>query len=387
MLVAGEASGDGHAAKLVGALRDLSPETDFEFFGCAGPRMRDGGVDAVVKADDLAIMGVPEIARALPVFLDAFKRLKTAARERKPDAVVLIDFPEFNLKLAKSLKKIGLTVVYYISPQLWGWRKYRRRTIRDHVDLLLSIVPFEKDWYAEHGIENVEYVGSPLAREVKPSVSREDFRREHAIDPQVPVIALLPGSRHKELTRILPPMLEAAALVKKRDDRCRFVLALAATRREDEVTDALKIAKRNSKFDIPAPIIVKDRTYDAVNAADAAAVASGTATLETGIIGTPMAIVYKTSGFNYRLVRPLIDVEHFGMINLIAGKRIVAELIQDDFTPVSLSEELTRLLEPKVNAEIRNELQAAVEKLGSGGASKRAAAAIFKIVTGRSKSA
>ena len=380
MLVAGEPSGDGHSAKLVKALREAAPDADFEFFGSAGIRMREAGVEPIVKADDLAIMGVPEIARAFPKFLRAFRSLKNAALSKRPDVVVLTDFPEFNLKLAKSLKRSGFKIIYYISPQLWGWRKYRRRTIEKHVDLLLTILPFEKAWYADHGIENVEYVGSPLVNEVKPTWSREEFRTKHSINLDSKLVAILPGSRHKEITRILPPMLEAVLLMENADADLQFVIALASTRNESEVWDAVA-AVRAKGMKVPENIfVVKDETYDAVTASDAAAVASGTATLETGILGTPMAIVYKTSGLNYKLVRPLIKIDHFGLINLIAGKRVAAEMIQNDFTPTALAKELSRLLDPDVNATVRDELHEAAAKLGEGGASKRAAEAILKLI-------
>lgn len=380
MIVAGEASGDAHAAKLVQALRGASPDTQFEFFGSAGVRMRAAGVEPVVRADDFGIMGLPEIAKALPVFLGAFRDLKSAAIERKADAVILVDFPEFNLKLAKALKRKGLKIVYYISPQLWGWRKYRRRAIRDHVDLLLTILPFEKNWYAEHRITNVEYVGSPLANEVRPSLSKEDFCAKHGLDPDRRIIALLPGSRHREITRILPLMLETAAMMAQRDKHLQFIIALASVRNTNEVEQASSGATRTG-LKLPKILItVQDETYNALNSADAAAVTSGTATLETGIIGTPMAIVYKTSGFNYKLIRPLITVEHFGLVNLIAGERIVKEMIQNDFTSQNLAEELFRLLEPNENTWMRAKLKETVEKLGSGGASKRAAETIVRLL-------
>lgn len=380
MIVAGESSGDGHAAKLVNALRQSAPNTAFDFFGSAGERMRDVGVEPVVLADDLAIMGIPEIARALPVFIAAFQKLTKAAAERRPDVVVLVDFPEFNLKLAKSLKKRGFKVIYYISPQLWGWRKYRRRTIRKHVDLLLTILPFEADWYSERGIENVEYVGSPLVNEVTPNTSRNDFRARHSLDEEGPLIALLPGSRHKEITRILPPMLEAARAMVDLDERLQFVIALSSTRSRSEVENAIAAAKLTGAKFLDHLRVVKDETYDALNASDAAAVASGTATLETGMIGTPMAIVYKTSSFNYKMIRPLIKIDHFGLINLIAGERIVNEMIQNDLTPENLKSELVRLLEPETNLKVRAKLKAAVEKLGKGGASDRAAASILRVL-------
>ncbi len=380
MLVAGEASGDAHGARLVSALRALAGD-NFEFFGCAGPEMRSVGVEPVVRADDLAIIGIPEIARSIGKFLKAFRRLGRAATSRKPDAVVLIDFPEFNLRLAKSLKRNGIRVIYYISPQLWAWRKYRRWTIRDSVDLLLTVLPFEKEWYAKYGIANVEYVGNPLANEVRPSVSKEDFRRAHGLTTAAPLIALLPGSRHKELAKILPIMLDAALELLRADPELQFAVCLASTRNEAEVETAFeKLGERGSPLAARLRVI-KGETYDALNASDAAAVTSGTATLEAGIIGTPMAIVYKASGFNYKLLRPLIKVEHFGLINLIAGERIATELIQDDLTSNILAGELVRLLEPETNAMVRRQLKNAVKKLGDGGASKRAAEAVLRLIS------
>lgn len=377
MIVAGEASGDTHAAKLVHALRDVEPDTDFQFFGAAGPKMRDEGVDAVVKSDGLAIVGLAEIAVALPMFLKAFNDLKRATVERKPDVVILVDFPDFNLKLAKTLMRKGFRIVYYISPQLWAWRKYRVRSIKKYVDLMLTILPFEKDWYAKHGVENVEYVGSPLAREVHSNIGKEEFCRKNYIDPSKPIVALLPGSRHKEIVRILPVMLTAASEISRQNENIQFLIAMASNRNMSDVKRAIDNAESQG---IPLPRtlnVLEGETYDALNAADAAAVTSGTATLEAGIIGTPMAIVYKTSTLNYKLFEPMINVPHYGLINLIAEKRVATELIQAEFTAETLSDELLRLLEPDTNAAMRAELKIASDKLGHGGASKRAAEAIL----------
>ena len=378
MLVAGEASGDAHAAKLVNALRETAPETNFEFFGAAGKKMRDAGVEAIVKSDNLSIVGLPEIARALPMFLKVFQKLKQSAIERKPHAVILVDFPDFNLKLAKTLKKQGIKIIYYISPQLWAWRKYRVKTVKSSVDLVLTILPFEKDWYRRHGFEKVEYVGSPLAREVKAKLSREEFCAEYNLDASKPVIALLPGSRHKEIARVLPILLETAALTAEENPEIQFVIALAENRREAEVEAAIAEIK-NKNLKLPASLVtVKNKTYDALGAANAAAVTSGTATLETAIIGTPFAIVYNTSRFNWYALRPLISVEHYGLANLIAGKRLVKELIQNDFTAENLSAELFRLLETETNQTMRESLNEIAETLGHGGASARAAEFILR---------
>lgn len=376
MLVAGEASGDAHAAKLVGALRENAPAANFEFFGATGAQMRQNGVETIIKNDDLAIVGLPEIARALPVFWNAFKIVKSAAIEKKPDAVILVDFPDFNLRLAKSLKKRGLKIVYYISPQLWAWRGYRRKTIADSVDLLLTILPFEKDWYARRGIRHVEYVGNPLAGEVKSGLTKNEFRAKHDLDQTKPVISLLAGSRHKELVRILPPLLETAALMETGNKDLQFVVTLAPTRRRAEVEEAKNKVRRPPRN----LTVVKGETREALNASDAAAVTSGTATLEAAILNVPTAIVYKTSALNYRLLRPIISVEHFGLINLIAGERLAREFIQDDFTPEHLARELFRLLEPETNEKVRERLREVTAALGTGGASKRAAQAILRLL-------
>ena len=377
-MVAGEASGDLHAAKLANALREEC--SDVQLFGACGPRMREAGVDSVVDADNLSIIGLPEIGRALPMFIRVFRDLKAAAIERRPDVIVLIDFPDFNLKLAKSLKKLGFKIVYYISPQLWAWRKYRIRTVKKYVDLLISILPFEKDWYSKHGVDHVEYVGSPLAREVHPTQSRDEFREMHGLSKEDLLIALLPGSRHKEIVRILPEMLLTVALMSAEAPKMQFVIAAASDKSRADIGRAINDALGNGLKLPENLLVVQNETFNAVNSADVAAVASGTATLETGIIGTPMAIVYKTSVLNYKLLRPLIDVEHFGLINLIAGERVAAELIQDDFSPESLAAELMRLMEPKENARARNKLNDASDKLGHGGASKRAAEAIIRVI-------
>lgn len=380
MIVAGEASGDSHAAKLCSAIRELDPNTEFRFFGSAGPKMRDAGVERVVRADELSIVGLIEIGRALPMFISAFRRLKRAASERQPDVVVLVDFPDFNLKLARALKNKGYKIVCYISPQIWAWRQYRMRSVRKYIDLLLTILPFEKDWYAERGIHHVEYVGNPVASEVHPDSTKESFCRRHGLDPEARIITMLPGSRHKEIVRILPEMLRAAAVLMRKDREIQFIVAFAAERHRNEFEAAQAKISEGDRILTEKIKVVSAETYDALFAADAAAVTSGTATLETGIIGTPMAIVYKTSVLNYRLLRPLIDVEHFGLINLIGGDRIASELIQDDFTPGTLADELSRILEPETNSRIRKQLKVAADKLGQGGASKRAAAAILNLI-------
>jgi lipid-A-disaccharide synthase len=378
MIVAGEASGDAHAAALVRALRQAAPETQIDFFGSTGAQMRAAGVDSVVHADELAILGLWEVGQALPKFWRAFGELKRAATERKPAAVVLVDWPDFNLRLARWLHRRGVPVIYYISPQLWAWRSYRVHSVSRDVDLLLSILPFEKDWYAARGMTQVEYVGHPLSGEVRAGYGREEFCRRNDLDPARPVVTLLPGSRHKELVRILPPMLDAADLMAKQRSDIQFVIVVAPNRNPGEARDIIAGHDSSLKNSVR---LVHHETREALAAADAAAVASGTATLEAALLGTPLVIVYKESALNWHTLGSLITAEHYGLANLIAGRRIVTELIQDQLSGESLAAELLGLLDPVRNAAMRSELKSVAEKIGEPGASGRAARAILDFLS------
>jgi len=376
MLVAGEESGDAHAAALVRALREAAPGARFELFGSTGAATAREGVEPVVREEDLAITGLVEIARALPRFWAAYKALKKAALERRPDAVVLVDWPDFNLALARALRRRGVRVVYYISPQLWAWRSYRVRQVRRDVDLLLTILPFERGWYAERGVEHVEFVGHPLAGSVTSRLTREEFCARHQLDPTRPTVALLPGSRRKEFERITPVMLDAAARLLKEIPDAQFVLALAARRSQEEAARAVE-AHAEAAALAPRIRIAYDEAREALAASDAAAVCSGTATLEAALLATPLVVVYKESALNWHTLGRLIEVEHYGLVNLVAGRRLAPELMQDDFTGDTLARELRALLDPGRNADVRAQLRAATARLGEGGASRRAAEAML----------
>jgi len=378
MLVAGEPSGDAHAAHLVNELREVAPDAQFEFFGSTGAQMRAQGVDPIVIADDLAILGLVEIGRVLPKFWLAFRQLKHAAIERRPDAVILVDWPDFNLRLARSLHRRGLKIIYYISPQLWAWREYRTRNSGRDVDLLLSILPFEKDWFAARGVSQVKYVGHPLAGEVQARYDRAEFSRRNGLDSSRPIVALLPGSRHKEVVRILPPMLGAASVIAKQRDDIQFVVVVAPNRDPQEARDIIAASKNDASEN--SLRIVHHETREALSAADAAAVASGTATLEAALLGTPLVIVYKESRINWHTLGRLITAEHYGLANLIAGRRLVTELIQDDLNAERLAKELLLLIEPERNRSMRADLHEVAEKLGEGGASRRAADEILSFI-------
>lgn len=381
MLVAGEASGDAHAAALVRALRSCAPDISFEFYGSTGAQMRAAGVETVVRADKLAILGLLEIGRALPKFWRAFRTLRRAAIERRPDAVIFVDWPDFNLKLARSLHGKGLRTIYYISPQLWAWRAHRLHSIRRDVDLMLCILPFEPEWYGARGYKQAQFTGHPLVGEVRASYGREEFCARLGLDAARPIVALLPGSRHKELERILPPMLDAASVLARSRPETQFVIALAPARAQAEAERIIN-DKRNSGAHTLPPVlrIVHNETREALAAADAAAVASGTATLEAAILETPLVIVYKESFINWHTLGRLISAEHYGLVNLIAGERLSTELMQKDLTGERLALELSALLDKERNQTVRKELRRIVRLLGAGGASVRAADVILRAV-------
>jgi lipid-A-disaccharide synthase len=378
MIVAGEASGDALGAGLARALREQAPGVRFDLFGSTGRQMRAAGVESIVRSDDLAIVGLVEEARALPRFWRAYQALKRAALARRPAAVVLIDWPDFNMRLARVFRRRGLKVIYYVSPQLWAWRSYRVRNVRRDVDLLLAILPFEPAWYAARGVTHVEFVGHPLVGEVEPRYNRAEFCRRNRLDPTRPIVALLPGSRRKEVERILPPMLEAASIIARAHPRVQFVIPLAPARSPAEIEPLVVPAAHNGSPLAATLRVTQGETREALAAADVAAVASGTATLEAGLLGTPLVVVYKESALNWHTLGRLINVEHYGLINLIAGERLATELMQDEFTGERLAGELLMLLDQKRNAAFRARLAEITAGLGAGGASQRAACAILR---------
>lgn len=372
MIVAGEASGDKHGAKLVAAMRALRPDLSLEFFGAGGDEMRLAEIETLVDAREVAIMGAVEVARALPKFLRVFRQLREAANERKPRLVILIDWPEFNLRLAKRLKRDGHRVIYYISPQIWAWRSYRIHAIKRDVEKMLVILPFEKDYYERAGVE-VDYVGHPLLDSVRVTATRDEFCSRHRLDPSRPIIALLPGSRHSELKYILPPMIEAARLLNQSHPHFQFILPLARTFERGE------IASQTGSINLR---VIEHDTYNSIAAADLTIAASGTATLETAIIGSPLIVVYRASNLNWRIFRPLINTPFVGMPNLIAGREIAPELLQDDLNGERLAKLIVAFLNDPARLErSRADLAEVRRKLGEAKASERAASRILDILT------
>jgi lipid-A-disaccharide synthase len=372
MIVAGEASGDRHGAALAQALRRLYPETAFEMFGAGGEEMRAAGVETLVDAREVAIIGIPEIARGLGKLYGAYRKLLKAARERRPAAIVLIDWPDFNMRLARALRRAGLRIVYYISPQVWAWRRYRVRALRRDVDRMLVILPFEVEFYEDKGMV-VEYVGHPLVEAVQPTMTRDEFCKQYHLDESRPIIALLPGSRQKEIHYHVPVMLDAARRLKDP----QFVLPIASTINRDHVAALLAQTP-----DAPPVRLIERDTYNALFHAAFAIVASGTATVETALASTPMVIIYRASQLNWRLIRPLIHLDTFGMVNLIAGRRIVPELMQHDATGERIAAEVQSLLtDPQRLAQMRRDLEEVRQRLAEGGGAgaERAARAVMQV--------
>jgi lipid-A-disaccharide synthase len=408
MIVAGEASGDKHGASLAKALKRLNPQIKYQMFGSGGEEMRAAGVETLVDARDVGIIGVLEIARAMGKLYRAYRTLISAARSKRPSAIVLIDWPDFNMRLAKRLHSEGFKVIYYISPQVWAWRKYRIRALRRDIDQMLVILPFEEEFYKRAGLE-VRFVGHPLAEAVRTTVSREDFCRGHGLDPARPIMALMPGSRHKEIYYHLPVMLDAAnrlrlwsCVLRNQSAESRvsnpqsairnpqFVIPLASTVRPEDVAAAIGEAQRatnnQGETDRLSVTVVEGETYNVLGHSEFAVVASGTATVEAALAGTPMIIIYRGSDLNWRLIRPLIHLDTFGMVNLIAGRRVVPELMQRDATGEKIAAEVSAVLsDPARLGRMKQDLQRVREVLAAGGgsAADRAARSLMEAIEER----
>jgi lipid-A-disaccharide synthase len=368
LLSAGEASGDLYAARLATALKKRA---EVEIFGMGGPQMRAAGVDLVTDYSDVSVVGITEILSHLPSLVRAMRLLVSEAERRQPALAILTDFPGFHLRLARKLKARGIGNVYYICPQFWAWRPWRVRVVRRRFAQALCIFPFEEEFYGDAGVP-VKFVGHPLVGAVQPSVDRATFLREQNLDPTLPVVAVLPGSRRAELNQHLPILRDACALI-HREVQAQFVIAAAHNSTATQLREGW------------APLIplrvVEGRTYDALASADAAIVSSGTATVETALLDVPMVVVYRVTALTALLAKPLVRTPFFSMVNLIAGKRVVSELIQSDFTPARVSNEVLRLLrEPAARAAMRAHLAEVRDRLGPPGAVDRAADAILDLV-------
>jgi lipid-A-disaccharide synthase len=378
---AGEASGEHYGALLIEELKSrlAAAGQTATFFGMGGERMVAAGLDRVVRSEDMAVMGITEVVRHLPRIYSEFRKLKGAIRARRPDAAVLIDFPDIHFKLAEELHRLGVPVVFFVSPQLWAWKKHRIKLVQKFVTRMLVIFPFEEGFYRERGVE-AEFVGHPLAELPLPDISREQFAAENGLDPAMTWIGLLPGSRPKEIRANLPEMLEAARVLEKKAPGAKahadigassarlkscpdtelslaadgsssstthealgyqFIVPLASTLNGEQRTE-VKAIVQSLGHGLPVRLVGDARA--ALFHARASVVASGTATVEAALIGNPFVVVYRVSPLTYAIAKRVVTVPHVAMVNLIAGKRAVPELIQNDFTAAKIVQQIEPLL-------------------------------------------
>jgi lipid-A-disaccharide synthase len=365
MIVAGEASGDLHGSNLVRAMRDRDPS--LVFYGVGGVRLEAAGVQLIAHAADMAVVGLTEVISKLRMILGVMRRLKTFLKTRRPDLLILIDYPDFNLPLAKAAKKKGIKVFYYISPQVWAWRKGRIDQIRRTVDKMAVILPFEADLYHQAQVD-ATFVGHPLLDAVKTRYGRKEAMARFGLRDGHKTIGLLPGSRRGEVEKLLPIMLQTAQLLKSRMAHIQFILPLADTLEPAFVSAILHA------YDVDVTAIAGE-IYDVIAVADVAIVASGTATLETALLETPMIIIYKISPLSYLLGRIFVHVDHIGLVNIIAGKTVAPEFIQHEAAPERLAETLCNMMgDEERMASIKTDLSKIKDKLGKPGAAERAAA-------------
>jgi lipid-A-disaccharide synthase len=364
----GEPSGDLYAGALARELHALAPTS--AVIGRGGPEFQRGGGQLLADYRGLAVTGFTEFVSKVPALSATKRRLVDAAKADRPDALVVIDYFGFNVRLARDIKRLGVPVVYYISPQIWAWRPGRIKAIREIADRVLVIFPFEEAIYRDAGVP-VEFVGHPLIDLVKTDVSRAEFLGQLGLSPDRPTVALLPGSRTAELRRILPTLIASAERVRQAVPNAQFVIA-RASHLDDRLFEP---AHR-----LPGVDMVEGKTDAVIASSDLVLTASGTATVQTALHDKPMVVVYRVSPLEYRIGRRFVRLDTFAMVNLIAGERIVPELIQDDFTPEAVAREAVSLLtDPQRVAQIRQGLAGVRRKLGGPGASRRAAEAVLRI--------
>lgn len=373
MISCGEASGDLYAGALTSELYRRAP--DAEIFGFGGQRLQAAGGSLVGDYAPFAVTGLTEAIRVVPRSFRMLRRLVDTARERRPHVFVAIDFPDFNFKLMAALRRLGIPIVYYISPQLWAWRPGRMDTMKAHVDRVLVIFPFEQELYARAGV-HAEFVGHPLVDLQSPGQDRAVFLAERGLVPDRPTVALLPGSRRNELERTVPVLADALPLIEARVPHVQFVVAAAPNLPETLFAPLVASASDRRLH------VVRERTDDVLAACDVVITASGTATIQCALHEKPMVVVYRVSPWTYRLGKPFLHVDTFAMPNLVAGQRVVPELIQDDFTAERTADEAVSLLTDTARRDaMRAALQGVRERLGTPGASGRAAEAVLKVAT------
>lgn len=372
MISAGEASGDLHASKLVSALKQR--ESGIRIVAMGAQNLANSGAEILVDCRDIAVVGLVEVLTHWRQIQSALKTLERALDNEAPDLLILVDYVEFNLKLAAAAKRRGIKVLFYVSPQVWAWRQGRVPKIGKVIDMMAVIFPFETAIYEQHGVP-VRFVGHPLAHEVAPTLSADAFCQKYRLDPKSTTITLLPGSRRSEVSRILPIMLEAAERVAETLPRVQFVIAVADTL-EDHWIEAF--CRDHKTLDIKR---VQGDTYNALNASSAAMVASGTATLETALIGTPMSIIYRVNDLTYQILKRMIRVEYIGLANIVAGREVAPEFVQHRANPWLIALEVVKQAShPEYAAQLREGLSEVAEALGDGGGTQKLANLAFELI-------
>ena len=369
LIVAGEPSGDTHAAELVDQLKKLSPGA--EFFGAGGPKLKAAGVSLTYDLTSIAVVGFMEVLKNLPTFRKVFAALLAETDRRRPDLAVLVDYPGFNLRLAAELKKRGIPVVYYISPQIWAWGKERIGQIKRDIGTMLVILPFEEKIYRDAGVD-ASFVGHPALDHVKPGSARKPFLENAGLDSEKLTVSLLPGSREKEVRNLLPVMLKTASIIESyMSGKVQFLILRSPSVSEELFRQATAKAKLSRGLKLAT---VTGATYDGIAASDFCLVCSGTATLETGILGTPMAILYKVNLLTWLYMRVMIRIPFIGLVNIVTGRKVVEEFIQYDCDPWKIADHVLRFLrDPARLGGVRKELAQLRLSLGEPGASRRAA--------------
>ena len=370
-MIAGEASGDLHGSHLVKEMLSLDPT--LQFYGVGGEKMKNEGVELIADSKEMAVVGITEVLLKLKRIYQIYRKLKNSLAANSPALVILIDYPDFNLRFAREAKKKNIPIVYYISPQVWAWRKGRIKKIGRLIKKMIVIFPFEKKFYEEAKID-VDFVGHPLLDSIRSQFSREEAFQKFSLTSGVTTIGLLPGSRMNEIKRHLPPMIEAISLISKQINPVQFIIPVAPGLDWGEVQNLVGSKRENIR-------VVENNIYDVMRISDVVIVASGTATIEAAIMGAPMIVVYRVSPFTYLLGKMLIKVKNIGMVNIIAGKTVVPELIQKDVTPEKITSAVVQILEnPSKQEEIKKELSSLREKIGNPGASLRAAQIIISLL-------
>ena len=371
MVSAGEASGDAHAAHAIEALSDQG--VAFSSFGMGADQLQAAGTELIVDCRDLAVIGIVDVLINYPRFMKRLARLRDTMRQRRPDVLMLVDYPDFNLKLAETARELGIPVLFYISPKVWAWRAGRVKRISKLVNHMAVLFPFEVEIYQKAGVP-VSYVGNPVVADAVSPYTAAEACEHFGLDSDKPVVSLLPGSRTGEINRNLPAMLATASLIAQRLPDCQFILPVAPTLEESFIKDSLG-DKAPEKL-----TVVTGNSRNVMRASDVALVASGTATLETALMGTPMVVMYIINRLNYAIMKRLISIPDISLVNIVAGRRIVPEYVQDAATPEAMADDVLSLLQDEERRQtMLEDLQALKINMGDSGASERVADLIVRL--------